>query len=125
MTDSLIGTKVRLEYYDQNESFKKYLPLIGTIRQHCVSKTEVDGWYLIDLDKSFDYQHECGPTFQFQRFGIPQVLIRSRWAGEPISRSTSPSVFLLLVFENHGFSIEELELDDFIHVCWARCHVLD
>ena len=125
MNDSLINSRVRLEYSDQNESFSAYLPVVGTIRERLVAITGPDDWYLVDLDESLDYQHQAGANYQFQRHIISRVLIRSRTAGEPISRESSISVFLLLVTEDKTFESETIDIDNFIFICWAMCHVLD
>jgi hypothetical protein len=36
----------------------------------------------------------------------------------------SPSVFLLLVQQSQEVPEYGLVIDDFIQVCWARCHAL-
>ena len=39
MPETLLGSRVRLEYDDQNESFSRYLPVEGTISHRCVAAT--------------------------------------------------------------------------------------
>jgi hypothetical protein len=124
MPDTPIGSRVRLEYDDQNESFARYLPVEGTISQRCLTTIGPDDWYLVELDEPIDYQHEVGPRFEFQRLIVQRVLIRSRWANMPIGPGVSPSVFLLLVQQSQELPEYGLVIDDFIHVCWARCHAL-
>jgi hypothetical protein len=55
---------------------------------------------------------------------IRQVLIRSRWAGVPLGTDTQPSVFLLLVREGQTVAEEQIAIEDFVHICWARCTVV-
>ena len=123
MTDAFIGSSVRLEYHDQNESFANYLPIDGTVSRRCTATTGPTDWYLVELREPIDYQHHVGPGYQFKRLIIPQVLIRSRWSGEPLGPHTEPSVFLLLVSETQEVPQGPLAIDEFIHICWARCRV--
>jgi hypothetical protein len=123
MREELLGTRVRLEYDDHNESFSTYLPVEGVVSKRCTATAGPDDWYLVDLDKPIDYQHKVGPHSQFKRLIIPRVLIRSRWVGVPIARGASSSVFLLLVAEQQSVHSNALATDDFIYACWARCHV--
>ncbi len=122
MQEDLLGVRVHLDYDDQNESFANHLPVEGVISKRCSATSGPGDWYLVELDAPFDYQHKAGPH-QFKRLSIPRVLIRSRWVAEPISLRTSPSVFLLLVAADQGVPSDLLALDEFIHVCWARCHL--
>jgi len=124
MPEIEIGHRVRLEYDDQNESFARHLPIEGTISLRCTESTGPNDWLLVELDELIDCEHEVGPSSQVQRLIIPRVLIRSRWADMPIAPGASPSVFLLLVRQFQEVSESGLIVDDFIHACWARCHVL-
>lgn len=125
MTDDLIGVRVRIDYDDQNESFATRLPALGTVTARCTSTTGPDDWYLVELEKPLDYQHQIGPHFQFKRLDISRVLVRSRWLGEPLSPTTSSSVFLLLVSDDQAVDPKYLNVDDYIFICWARCRVHD
>jgi hypothetical protein len=123
--DEVVGSRVRLEYFDQNEAFASYLPVSGRVSKRCVTADGPDDWYLVELDEPLDYQLKVGPKSQFRRIIVPRVLIRSRLHGEPISRETSPSVFLLLVGDGQDVPAQGVSVEDYIHVCWARCYVND
>jgi hypothetical protein len=124
MTDAFVGSQVCLEYDDQNESFASYLPIEGSVSRRCTASTGPTDWYLVELHRPIDYQHQIGPHYQFKRLIIPRVLIRSRWVGEPLGPDREPSVFLLLVSEDQDVPEGALTIDEYIHVCWARCRVL-
>lgn len=124
MTDAFVGTRVRLEYFDHNESFAPLLPVEGTVTRRCRSTAGMDDWYLVELAHPIDYQHRIGPHFQFERVVASRVLVRSRWADEPLGPDSEPSVFLLLVREAQAIGDDPLVVDDFIHACWARCRPL-
>ena len=124
MPETLLGSRVRLEYDDQNESFSRYLPVEGTFSHRCVATTGPEDWLLVELDEPIDYEHEVDPHRQPGRLIVPRILIRSRWADMPIGPGASPSVFLLLVRQSQEVPAHGLVTDDFIHICWARCHVL-
>jgi hypothetical protein len=125
MTDALIGSRVRLEYDDQNEAFAANFPVDGTIRKRCTASTGADDWYLVKLDQPIDYQHQVGPHYQFRRLLVPHVLIRSRWADEALGVTTSPSVFLLLISDGQAVPDIGIEIDAYVHASWARCRVFD
>lgn len=125
MTDALIGARVRIDYDDQNESFATYLPAFGSVTERCTATTGPDDWYLVELEKPLDYQHQTGPHFEFTRLDISRVLVRSRWLGESLSPTTSPSVFLLLVSDDQVVDPKCLNVDDYIFICWAHCRVHD
>jgi hypothetical protein len=122
MPETLLGSRIRLEYDDQNESFARYLPVEGTISRRCIAAAGPEDWFVVELDEPIDYQGEVGP--ELQRIVVPRVLIRSRWPSVPIGRGASPSVFLLLARQSQELAEQGLIIDDFIHVCWARCRVL-
>jgi hypothetical protein len=124
MPEIAIGDRVRLEYDDQNDSFARHLPIEGRISRRCTASAGPDDWLLVDLDEPIDYEREVEPGSQLQRLIVPRVLIRSRWPDMPIGPGASPSVFLLLVERSQEASESGLVIDDFLHACWARCHVL-
>lgn len=121
---AFVGCRVRLDYHDHGESFARHLPVEGTVSRRCTASTGPDDWYLVELDEPIDFQHPTGPHYRFERLVVPRVLIRSRFAGEPLGPDSEPSVFLLLVGEGQEVPEGPLEIDAYVHVCWARCRVL-
>lgn len=105
--------RVRIEYFDQNETFAAQLPREGLIvATPRASDSSVD-WYLVLLDApvvSEGAEHAS-------------VLIASRWKGKPIVGGQPASVFILLVppgqVVTDGFSYKQ-----FVHVAWGMCHVI-
>jgi hypothetical protein len=124
MPDAPIGRRVRLEYEDQNESFARHLPVEGTIAGRCIASPGSEDWLVVELDAAIDYQHDTGVGSQPRSLAVARVLIRSRWASMPVAPGASTSVFLLLVEPSQEVPESGLIIDDFIHACWARCHVL-
>jgi hypothetical protein len=110
---SIVGKRVRLEYGDQNYSFESIFPREGKILSR--HKTEnVDDWYLIDLDNSFQYK---GKEHK-------QILIRSRWQGKKIGRLGITSVFVLLINNKEDVSHPEININNFDHVVWAEAKII-
>lgn len=120
MRQRMIGSRVKIDYDDQNESFASLLPVEGTIARRCTSTNGTDDWFLVDLDQPIDYQEKIGTNFQFRRVIVPQVLIRSRWQGVPIDEGETPSVFLLLVPEGRPITADPIDVASYSFVCWAR-----
>ena len=125
MSDLLIDSRVCLEYHDQNELFAQHLPVEGAIKMRLTTRDGAEDWYLVELDRSIEYQHSVGGSNNFKRIVAPKVLVRSRWHGEPISSVNSPSVFMLLVSDSQMFEQDQIETEDYYFVCWAKCRVLD
>ena len=105
--------RVRIEYFDQNETFSGQLPregsVVGTPR---ASDSSLD-WYVVLLDTPVVWE---GTEYTF-------VLIASRWRGDSIVAAEPTSVFILLVPPRHtvadGFSYKQYK-----HIAWGMCHVV-
>lgn len=105
--------KVRLEYFDQNESFAEALPVIGGAQ--AIEAGEGNGtWHLLTLEEPIAYG---GANYD-------QLLIASRWAGHAISDKEPTSVFVRLVPSGRtvlpGFAVEQ-----FPGVAWGMAHAID
>ncbi len=110
---SIEGKRVKLEYGDQNNEFESIFPREGKILTR--HKTEsVDDWYLVDLDKPFQYEGKENS----------QILIRSRWQGKKISRLGVTSVFVLLINNQQDVSQQQINIDNFNHVAWADAKII-
>lgn len=125
MNRSIVGLRVRLDYFDHGESFSEFMPLSGTITRQCAAVKGPDDWYQVELDSTFAYQQRVGQHYQFKLLNISSVLIRSRWPDMPLSRETSPSVFLLLVADGQKLDCGKFQVGDFLHACWATATVAD
>ena len=99
--------RVRLEYFDQNDSFAPLLPREGTVERF-LSSADGGKWALFHLDARAAYE---GKSYDY-------FLLRSRWAGYEIGGPARVSVFILLVDDNSklrdGFRVPEFE-----HVAWG------
>jgi hypothetical protein len=99
--------RVRLDYFDQNETFAALLPREGTIERF-LSSADGGKWALFHLDAPAEYE---GKSYDY-------FLLRSRWAGYDIGGPAATSVFILLVDEaaklREGFNVKEYE-----HVAWG------
>jgi len=105
--ESLIGSKITIEYYDQNEGFARILPRSGEIisRHHTEN---VDDWYLVELEDPFDYNGRENA----------RLLVRSRWKGETLENGDT-SVFILLIPDPALVNENEIELEKLEHVAWG------
>jgi hypothetical protein len=106
------GTRIRLEYFDQNEPFAACMPRTGTL----VRRLAVGGWagksHVLELDEPFEYEgcwHE-------------RVLIRSRWQQYRVGGREPTSVFILLIPD--AAALERPRPEDFAHVAWGIAHAL-
>ena len=101
-----IGFRLRVDYSDQNESFKDYLPRLGSITRQVSIQDWVGDWFVFMLDEPFEYQIKTEKPFHFKVAQIDHFLIRSRWHGRPISRSEQNALDVLLDPKNCAESQE-------------------
>ena len=105
--------KIRLEYFDQNESFARELPVSGTA-QEVAARNGEGTWHLLSLERPVAYG---GAKYD-------RLLITSRWAGHSVGESEPTSVFVRLVPPGQevapGFAIE-----GFPGVAWGMAHAID
>lgn len=125
----MIGKRIVLQYYDQNERMQEFLPRVGTIVRRDVSGDWGDNWFLVKLDQPFDYegaQTVRAGTIQTLPgvFQVSHFLIRSRWVGEEIGPDAEVSVFVLVVKQPHPEG-EIFEASDYPWGCWGTVKVLD
>ena len=118
----MIGQEITVEYFDQNESFKHLLPCSGRIVREVSLEGWGAGWYLLELDEPFDYQHKVAEPNVFRGMRIFHLLIKSRWEGFEISGDEPTSVFVLLVPDLDALEKGHISSKDFIHVCWGMVH---
>jgi hypothetical protein len=113
--------RLKVEYFDQNESFATYLPRSGETKRSFVSDEGTPGWFLFELDEPFDYQLKVGKAFRFREVAVTHFLLRSRWDGHDLGGPEPTSVFILLV-ENGALPLKEpLHVQDYVHIAWGMC----
>ena len=117
-------TRMRLEYFDQNESFAACLPREGTVLERLATQN-VDDWYLVELDQPIEYQLKIDEPLKYRLVETKYLLIRSRWVGHFIGEADPTSVFVLLVEPSQLPLVAPLEIEQFHHVAWGMCHTLD
>jgi len=114
----MIGNQIKVEYGDQNESFKDLLPRSGLIVREVSLEDWNAGWYLLQLDEPFDYQHKISEPYVFRAMRIGHLLIKSRWEGVQIGEART-SVFVLLVPDASVFETGKVSSEDFVQACWG------
>jgi hypothetical protein len=105
--------RVRIEYFDQNETFAAQLPREGSIVVAPRASDSSLDWYLVALTSPVVWEGAEHTS----------MLIASRWKGDSVVGAEPTSVFILLVPPGHivteGFSYKQ-----FTHVAWGMCHVI-
>jgi len=113
--------QLRVEYFDQNESFASYLPRVGKTVRSFTSNDGTTGWVLFRLDKPFEYQFRVDEAFRFRIVVVTHFLLRSRWAGHEVGGVEATSVFVLLVEEDAVPEQEPIQIEDYVHAAWGMC----
>ena len=119
---SLVGTRLRIEYFDQNDSFATFLPRLGTIVRQVAGEKKVKDWSLVELDEPFEYQIQNQNSFTSTLLNCEYFLIRSRWKGYKIGDDEPTSVFILLIKDFSLLKNEPIKVEQFYHVAWGMCH---
>jgi len=118
----MVGKQIKVEYDDQNESFKHLLPRSGLIVREVSLEDWNAGWYLLQLNEPFDYQHKIAEPYVFiNEMRIGHLLIKSRWKGVEIGEAPT-SVFVLLVPDASVLETGRVSSKDFIQACWGVVH---
>ncbi|MBI3923609.1 MAG: hypothetical protein HY318_19475 [Armatimonadetes bacterium] len=121
-TKSIIGTRVRVEYFDQNENFAPLLPRSGTVTRQLGTERGIDDWFVVELDKPFEYQMKIGEPFSFRLLRCERFIVRSRWQGYRVGEAEPTSVFILLILDEALLTGDFIHVEDFHHVAWGMCH---
>jgi hypothetical protein len=119
----MINSRLRIEYFDQNEDFKQILPRSGTVSRQLTDTNDNDDWYLLQLDNPIEYQVKVGEPYQFKLIKSDNILIRSRWEDKKIGASEPTSVFILLVDNEDPVKKEPIKIDNYLHIAWGMAHL--
>jgi len=106
-----VGTHLRIEYLDQNESFAGSLPRSGVVSRK-LRTADSTTWYLLDLDDPVEY---TGSQHQ-------KIAIRSRWEGHEIGEAEPTSVFIALIRDPSLLEDDPAQTDAFELVAWGMSH---
>jgi hypothetical protein len=108
-SDSIVGRRIWLEYFDQNDRFEKaFTPQYCKILKRFSSIGGTRDWYLVELEKAFDYEQ----TF------YAHLMIRSRWADCCIGGKEMTSVFIILVPDPSNLK-DPFQVDMSLFVAWG------
>lgn len=112
------STRVRLEYFDQNDAFGRVLPprgAAGTLTRQIALGGWGDDWYVLSLDNPIEYDGRIHA----------QLLIRSRWDGHSIGEKEPTSVFILLVPDPTVLDVSAVDPATVHQVAWGMAHTLE
>ena len=98
--------------------FQESLSSLWSDRREVSLENWNSGWYLLQLDEPFDYQHKISEPYVFREMRIGHLLIKSRWEGVKIGEART-SVFVLLVPDASVFETGKVSSEDFIPACWG------
>jgi len=106
--------RLRIEYFDQNESFAALLPREGVVVSNPRCADSPLAWHLLRLDVPLSYDGA-----EYSHF-----LIASRWEGQPIGEDTATSVLILLVPSVAAAVSDGFSRKQFAHVAWGMAHIV-
>ncbi len=107
----IIGERLRIEYFDQNEDFAEILPRSGTVIKRFETEN-VENWYLLALDDPIEYvrvRHEL-------------ILIRSRWKDNEVGGLEPTSVFIVLIPDPSLLEKDPIDIDKCELVAWGMSY---
>lgn len=107
--DKIVGRRIWLDYYDQNEKFEKaFLPQSCEVVRRFVDEFGLEDWYLVRLTAPLCYNDKP--------YG--HLMIRSRWADCALGGKEPTSVFIVLVPDPDVIS-ERFHLDRSLFIAWG------
>ncbi|MCO6509459.1 MAG: hypothetical protein J5I65_01585 [Aridibacter famidurans] len=107
--DSIVGHRIWLDYYDQNDGFDEaFTPQSCEVVKRFRGAFGEFDWYLIELDTPVVYE---GRKYV-------NLMIRSRWIGYRIGDEDPTSVFIVLV-PDAGKLTDPFSLDQDLFVAWG------
>jgi len=106
--------RLRMEYFDQNESVAKQLPREGLVVATPKSCDSPLLWHLVQLDAPVVYE-QVEHTL---------LLLAARWERYPIGGTERASVFTLLVPSSSSTVTNGFSHEHFPHIAWGMCHVV-
>jgi hypothetical protein len=114
--------RVRIEYADQNDSFKQMLPRRGTIVGDLREVHSQRPLTLVKLDEPFEWQQKVGEPFKFRAMRVDHFLISPRWKGFQIPGSEPASVFVHLVETDQVPTSETVDINNYVLIAWGMCY---
>ena len=110
--DEIVGTRIWLDYYDQNEKFNDaFLPQLCEVVRRFNGAGGAKDWYLIRLEKSFKYDEA----------EYDHLMIRSRWVGCRISDERGTSVFIVLVPDPRKLR-DPYKMENSLYIAWGMAY---
>lgn len=119
----MINSIIRIEYFDQNEEFSRFLPRTGKIIQQLIDEHGHSNWFLVKLDSPFEYQLKAGDNFQFRLINCDKLLIRSRWKDQEINLQKKTSVFIMLIPDEKNLLTVPIKINEYIHIAWGKAMI--
>jgi hypothetical protein len=107
--DSIVGRRIWLEYFDQNDRFEKaFTPQYCEVCKRFASVDGARDWYLVEL----------GTAFYYEQILYAHLMIRSRWSGCRIGGEEMTSVFIVLVPDASRLK-DPFQIDMSLFVAWG------
>jgi hypothetical protein len=123
-SESPVGKHVKIEYHDQNDNFAFILPRYGVITRKISAEHNIHDWFVVKLEKPFDYRIRTTDAIYFDLLHCEKILIRSRWKKHQIGDQNPTSVFILLIRDENLLNSEPIKVEMFCHVAWGMCHTI-
>ena len=122
---SKTGTRVRVEYADQNEDFARCLPGTGYLARPLVADNDPRTWWVVMLDRPLEYQFKIGEPFQYRLITTSELVIGARVRGEEIGQAEAASIHILLPLSPAATIGDRLLNADLYPVAWGICRKAD
>jgi hypothetical protein len=119
---SIIGTRLRIDYADQNESFAPHLPRTGTVEAEVTVEGQARKWFLFALDEPFEFQFGHSPLAPQILLNVSEFLVQSRWVGHEIGEAEPASVFIMLVREPLPPNASVVDTSFLLPIAWGTSY---
>jgi hypothetical protein len=117
--------RVRIEYADQNDTFRAVLPRTGTIRRTLREASSGRSFSLVALDVPFEWQEKIGEPYQFRLMKVDHLLVSPRWKDTDVGGNTPAAVFVYLVESDRVPQSDIVDIRKYVHIAWGMSHTED
>ncbi len=110
----MIGETITIDYYDQGDSFKEFLPRDGKVLKLLSNTESSRGWFLVELKDPFTFgmSNEYGnPTLLNKH-----ILIKYR---TPVEQDPDGHAYLALILEPSQIEKDVIDDNIVLPVCWV------
>jgi hypothetical protein len=117
--------RLRIEYFDQNASFERCLPVTGQGMRVLKSVSDARSWWVVQLDKPLEYQLRVGEPYQYRLLRVRDIVIGTRLEGQQVGEASPAHVHIYLPLSEGATDGPDMNASLFYHAAWGTSSTED